>query len=71
MRQRTTLTTISFLVFFLVNSCGLRGSFCDLGERLEVKNRDSAVYLLEHERALLITMNVQNKMLDLCGKKGM
>ena len=62
------MSKIAMMMTLLVGSClgNFDGDFCDLGEEMRVKKEASARYLLEHERELLVKMNVQNKMLDKC-----
>lgn len=58
---------IVLMTTWLLASCAATGDFCDLAIRMEVDKESSARYLLEHERALLVDMNVNNKLLDRCG----
>jgi hypothetical protein len=53
------------MTILLLASCAKIGDFCDLAERLET-DEATARYLLAHDRALVIEMNVQNKLLDRC-----
>lgn len=65
MKLITLTTPICLLALLAVSSCGLSGSFCDLAERLET-DEATARYILAHDRALVIEMNVQNRLLDRC-----
>mgnify|MGYP006883091210 CR=1 FL=1 len=60
--------TMFLLAAFSVSGsmCASPGDFCDLGIRMETEKENVALYLLEHDRALLVDMNVNNKMLDRC-----
>ena len=40
-------------------------TFCDLAVRFETDD-ETARYLLTHDRALIIDMNVQNRLLERC-----
>jgi hypothetical protein len=56
---------IAMMMTLLLASCASVGDFCDLAERLET-DETTARYLLENDRALVIEMNVQNRLLDRC-----
>jgi len=50
----------------LLASCGrFTGNFCDLAVRLET-DEATAHYIVQHDRALIIEMNVHNRLLDQC-----
>jgi len=59
-----TTTTILFLAS-LASCSPFAGDFCDLAERL-VTDEETARMLLARDRALVVQMNVQNKLLDRC-----
>jgi hypothetical protein len=62
---KTTMTMICLAASLA--SCGNFGgaSFCDLAERLET-DEETARYLLKHDRALVVDMNVHNRLVDRC-----
>ena len=56
---------VALTMILLTASCAKVGDFCLIAERLET-DETTARYLLEHDRALVVDMNVQNKLLDRC-----
>ncbi len=60
-----TLMMTSLLLVLLASCARFTGGFCDLAVRLETDD-ETARYLLTHDRALIIDMNVQNRLLERC-----
>ena len=59
------LMMMSLSLVFLASCARFTGDFCDLAVRLETDD-ETARYLLTHDRALIIDMNVQNRLLERC-----
>jgi hypothetical protein len=53
------------MVLLAGGSCSFQGSFCEIARPMET-DETTARYLLENDRALVIEMNVQNRLLDRC-----
>jgi hypothetical protein len=59
------LMMMSLSLVFLASCARFTGDFCDLAVRFET-DEATARYLLTHDRALIIDMNVQNRLLERC-----
>jgi hypothetical protein len=59
------LMMMSLSLVFLASCARFTGDFCDLAVRFETDDA-TARYLLTHDRALIIDMNVQNRLLERC-----
>jgi hypothetical protein len=59
------LMMMSLSLVFLASCARFTGDFCDLAVQFETDD-ETARYLLTHDRALIIDMNVQNRLLERC-----
>jgi|FLOH01.1.fsa_nt_gi hypothetical protein len=60
-----SLMMMSLSLALLASCASFTGNFCDLAVRLET-DEATARYIVQHDRALIIEMNVHNRLLDQC-----